>query len=159
MKMSYRTLAALALATLACVFLVAAGKPVKPAGYDPKRDPAADLKAAMAEAQRDGKRILLEVGGEWCIWCHYLNDLLTEDEELSARLHEGFVVLKVHFSPEVPNEAFLSQYPKIDTYPHVYILEKDGRLLHANDMTSFEAKKGYDRAKLLAFLAQWSPKG
>ena len=58
----------LAVLVLVCTALVGARKTLKPAGYDPKRDPAADLKTAMAEAQRGGKRILLEVGGEWCPW-------------------------------------------------------------------------------------------
>ena len=79
-----RKLSTLAIVVLACALLVGAGKPgkpMKPAGYDPARDPAADLKSAMTEAQRDGKRILLEVGGEWCVWCQFLNNLFTEDEE------------------------------------------------------------------------------
>lgn len=154
--MSLRRIRTLLLVTVACALLSAA-KPTKPAGYDPQRDPAADLKAAIAEAGQDGKRILMEVGGEWCIWCHYLNDLFTEDAEIAARLERSFVVLKVNWSPEVKNEQFLSGYPKIKSYPHVFILERDGALLHSDDLSSMEGKKTYDRAKLLAFLKQWAP--
>src|SRR5215471_3069270 len=32
--------------------------------FDPKRDAAADIEAAIHEAQRTGKRILLDVGGD-----------------------------------------------------------------------------------------------
>lgn len=35
------------------------------AEYDANRDPQADLDAAVQEASRDGKRILLEIGGNW----------------------------------------------------------------------------------------------
>ena len=38
--------------------------------YDPKRDAGSDIKNAVIEAQRTGKHVLLEVGGEWCTWCH-----------------------------------------------------------------------------------------
>ena len=148
----------LAVLVLLCTALVGAGKPLKPAGYDPKRDPAADLKAAIAEAQRDDKRILLEVGGEWCSWCHILNDLFTEDKEISTRLHDNFVVVKVNFSREVKNEKFLSQYPKIDSYPHIYVLEKDGKLLHADNLSTMEKMDGYDRDGVLNFLTYWAPK-
>lgn len=134
----------------------AAAAPKKPAGYDPRRDPAADLQKAMGEAQSGGKRILLEVGGEWCGWCHLLNRVFTEDAEVSKLLHEKFVVLKVNWSPENKNEAFLSRYPAIDSYPHAYVLDAKGKLLHADDLTQLEAKKGYDREKVLAFLKQWS---
>ena len=142
---------------VAGALLAGAAKPVKPAGYDPKRDPAADLKVALAEAQRDGKHILMEVGGEWCGWCHYLNDLFTADAEVAARLRRSYVILKVNWSPEVKNEAFLSAYPTIKSYPHIYILDQDGALLHADDLTSMEAKSSYDRTKVLDFLARWAP--
>jgi len=33
--------------------------------YDPARDASADLTATIARATKDGKRILLEVGGLW----------------------------------------------------------------------------------------------
>ncbi len=35
------------------------------ASYDPARDAAADLTLTVARAEREGKRILLEVGGQW----------------------------------------------------------------------------------------------
>ncbi len=35
------------------------------AKYDPSADPASDLEATVAQAQRDGKHIILEIGGEW----------------------------------------------------------------------------------------------
>lgn len=34
--------------------------------YDPERNPADDLKAAVARAKKEKKRVLVQVGGEWC---------------------------------------------------------------------------------------------
>src|ERR1044072_6826832 len=42
--------------------------------YDPQRNAAQDIRDAVAEAKRSHRRILLEVGGEWCIWCNRLED-------------------------------------------------------------------------------------
>ena len=33
--------------------------------YDPQRDAATDLATAVATASADGKRILIEIGGQW----------------------------------------------------------------------------------------------
>lgn len=33
--------------------------------YQPERDPKKDLEATVKRAKRDGKRIILEIGGEW----------------------------------------------------------------------------------------------
>jgi len=59
-----RKTALLALAVSLCTLAAWAGGPSKlpPAGYDKTRDPAADLAAAIPQAQRENKRILLEVG-------------------------------------------------------------------------------------------------
>ncbi len=35
------------------------------AEYDPQRNAAQDLAATVVQAQKEGKRILLEVGGDW----------------------------------------------------------------------------------------------
>ena len=34
--------------------------------FDPARDPAKDVAAAVAQARDEGKRVLVDVGGEWC---------------------------------------------------------------------------------------------
>ena len=44
----------------------AADSSSKPAKlYDPKRDAAADIQTALREAQKTGKRVLVDVGGNW----------------------------------------------------------------------------------------------
>ncbi len=44
--------------------------------YDEARDPAADLVVAMDSASAEIKRILLEVGGFCCLWCHDLEKFI-----------------------------------------------------------------------------------
>ena len=129
-----------------------------PAGYDKTRDPAADLKAAVAQAKQENKRILLEVGGEWCVFCRLLNKVIHDDERLTRRLHDSFVVVKVNFSPDVRNEVFLSQYPKIPSYPHLFLLESDGSLLLSHNPDAFMSGDGYVPDLILAFLEKWAPK-
>jgi thioredoxin-related protein len=129
-----------------------------PAGYDKSRDPAADLKAAIAQAQQQNKRILLEVGGEWCIYCRILNKTIHDDERLTRSLHDGFVVIKVNLSPDVRNEAFLSRYPQIPSYPHLFLLDADGKLLLSQTPDDFVKDNRYVPELILAFLENWAPK-
>ncbi len=44
--------------------------------FDPSRDAQKDINNAIVEAKKLDKRILLDVGGEWCIWCHRLDSLI-----------------------------------------------------------------------------------
>ena len=127
------------------------------ASFDPQRDPASDLEMAKVEAQRGGKRILLDVGGEWCSWCHILDKLVEEDAEIRSFRDGNFVWMKVNYSEENQNKAFLSAYPEIKGYPHLFVLDADGKLLHSQFTGDLEKGKGYDRAKFFAFLKQWAP--
>lgn len=67
--------------------------------YDEKRDPAQDLTAAASRAQQEGKKILLQVGGEWCSWCQEMNHFLDRETELASQLNSTFVVVKLTSSP------------------------------------------------------------
>lgn len=125
--------------------------------FDPKRDPASDLEMAKVEAQRGGKRIMLDVGGEWCSWCHRLDKLVEEDGEIRSLRDANYVWMKVNFSEENENKAFLAAYPEIKGYPHLFVLDAAGKLLHSQFTGDLEKGKGYDRVKFVAFMKQWAP--
>lgn len=125
--------------------------------YDPKRDAAKDIEGAIKEAQRTSKRILLEVGGEWCSWCHTLDKFFETHPDLLTLREQNFVTLKINFSEENENKEVLSRYGPISGYPHIFILERDGKLLHSQDTGVLESGKSYDLEGLTFFLTNWSP--
>lgn len=126
--------------------------------YDPNADPRVQLKNAITEATASNKRILLEVGGEWCIWCHRLDTLFLKNPDVTEFLKKNYILVKINFSKENDNEEFLNAFPKIPGYPHIFVLESDGTLLHSQDTGKLEKGKGHDREKMLEFLSRWSMK-
>ena len=128
------------------------------AAYDETRNPAVDLTAAVERAQAEGKRILLEVGGTWCGWCKLLDGFIHDHAAVSDKLEAGFLIMKVNWSRENENEAFLGQYPTIHGYPHIFVLEKDGTFLHSQDTAELEEGHSYNEGVLLAFLDEWMPR-
>ena len=124
--------------------------------FDPKADPVKDLAAAVVLAKSSGRRIILDVGGEWCSWCHILDRFIRDHADVSTAIARDFVWLKINFSPDNENKAFLSTYPAIPGYPHLYMLSQDGDLLHSQDTALLELGPSYDLAKVQAFLAQWA---
>jgi thiol:disulfide interchange protein len=126
--------------------------------YDSIADPALELQKAVAVAKKSGKNILLDVGGEWCIWCHRLDAFFESNEDVSAFLLANYVPLKINMSKENENKEFLSQYPNIPGYPHLFVLDSSGKLLHSQDTGELEEGKGHSHDKVLAFLEKWSPK-
>jgi len=124
--------------------------------YNPERDVEKDLQEAIAEAKKTNKRILLEVGGKWCIWCKIMDEYFTQKKDLLEFREKNFIMLKINYSPENKNEAFLSKYPKIEGYPHIYVLEKDGTLLHSQNTGDLEEGKSYNYDKMSEFLKAWA---
>lgn len=131
--------------------------PEESAGFDPSRDAGADIKSAVFEARRTGRRVFIEVGGNWCVWCHRLQAFFAAQPELHRLLESLYVVVKVSVSPENPNTALLARFPPISSYPHFLILDQEGALLVSRISDDFEAHgDGYDSAKFRAFLLQWA---
>jgi thiol:disulfide interchange protein len=126
--------------------------------FDPARDAAGDIRGAVAEARRSGRRVLLDVGGEWCIWCRRLDTLFLKHPELSSYRDSHYVVVKINWSPENKNEEVLSRYPAVSGYPHLFVLDSDGMLVRSQNTGDLEKGKGHDPDRVMAFLRAWAPK-
>jgi thiol:disulfide interchange protein len=120
--------------------------------YDPGRDPAKDLEKAKAAATQQHKRILIEVGGNWCIWCKMLDKFFAEQPDIRQLRDSNFVLMKVNMGPLNENVAFLNQYPKITGYPYLFVLDSDGKLIVAKDTEALEQGSGYSAKNFTDFL-------
>ncbi len=125
--------------------------------FDPTADPAADLEAAIVEATETDRRIILDVGGNWCGWCYLLHDYFEEKTALKAYRDGHYVWVLVNYGSENRNEAFLGQYPAIRAYPHLFVLESDGSFLHSQGTGELEEGRGYNDERMWAFLREWAP--
>ena len=132
-------------------------KPKSESLYNPLADPAADLRAATAKAQKQGKYVLLEVGGNWCKWCHRLEKFLAANADVAAAWHRNFVVVRVSVDGTNDNAKFLSSYPKFKGVPFLYVLDATGKLLQSQSTGELEKGSTYDHQKVMAFLDRWRP--
>jgi thioredoxin-related protein len=124
--------------------------------FDPERETVKDISDAIKEAQQTNRRILLDIGGEWCIWCRILDNFIESNPEVEKFLHDNYVVVKVNYSKENKNENVLSEYPEIPGYPHFFILDKTGRFLHSQGTAELEENKSYSVEKMMTFLKKWA---
>ena len=125
--------------------------------FDPLRNANEDLQSAIATAQKENKRIILDIGGEWCGWCRLMDNYLIKNVELGKLKDENYVWLKVNFSEENENKEFLANYPEIKGYPHLFVLERDGTLLKSKETSELEDGKSYSLQKFVDFLKEYAP--
>ncbi len=124
--------------------------------FNPEADPFKQLEAAIQKAESEHKRIFFDVGGEWCIWCQRMDIFIKQNPALNNYLSDNFVVVKINYSKENKNEKFLSQYPKVGGYPHIFILDTDGKFLHSQNTGELEQLKMYNYNLFMEFLKKWS---
>jgi thioredoxin-related protein len=125
--------------------------------FDPKRDAAADIQAAIAEAQKTGKRIILDVGGDWCQYCHQMDQFFQDHPEVLQLREKNFITVLIFYSSDNKNEKALSRYSKVLGIPHFFVLEKDGSLLYSQHVADLRTKGNYDVEKMKDFLSKWAP--
>ncbi|MFN8922066.1 MAG: DUF255 domain-containing protein, partial [Sphingobacteriia bacterium] len=51
--------------------------------------------AALAQAQREQKLVLISIGYSACHWCHVMEHQSFEDEQIAALMNAHFVCIKV----------------------------------------------------------------
>ena len=119
--------------------------------YDPNRDPFADGRRAIINAQTTHRRILIELGGNWCAWCKKMDRFINKNKKIKKKLYENFVVLKVNVSDENDNHEFLSS--------HFFVSKSDGSVLHSKDTAELLENGQYSERRFLEFIERWRDNG
>ncbi|WP_241238828.1 thioredoxin family protein [Colwellia sp. Arc7-635] len=123
--------------------------------YDDKRDPFKDAQAAIALAQKTNRNVLIEIGGNWCTWCHKMDAFLAKNPKVYQELHDKYVLLKISVSDSNENEAFMKSLPPVQGYPHMYVSTNTGTMLLSKDTAELLNNLEYSTEYWLTFLAKW----
>jgi thiol:disulfide interchange protein len=130
--------------------------------FDVKADASPRIAAALATAAVENKRVILDFGANWCIWCHRLHATFESDPGVARALSSGFIVVMVDVNTrngEKRNAAVNEKYgnPTVHGIPVLVVLDSDGKQLTTKDSGELEEGEGHSPAKIMAFLAQWAP--
>ncbi len=126
-----------------------------PKPYNPKADAQADINNAIAKAKKEGKNILIQAGGNWCIWCLRFNNFVQTTPELKEIADKKYVYYHLNYSPDNKNEKVFAQYINTNeqqAYPFFIILDKNGKKIHVQQSEVLEEGKGYSKEKVKEFL-------
>jgi thiol:disulfide interchange protein len=129
----------------------------KPHLYDPNANAETQITDAVAIAKKEKKHVLLQIGGNWCIWCIRFHKFVESDSVLKASLDANYVAVHINYSPENKNEKLLSklEYPNRFGYPVFVIL--DAKRIHTQNSAYLEEDKSYSKKKVAEFFKGWSP--
>jgi thioredoxin-related protein len=123
--------------------------------YDEQADPFTDAVAAIALAKQTKRNVLIEIGGDWCTWCHRMDSFLAQHPNVFTALHQHFVLLKINVSDTNNNAKFMQGLPPVLGYPHMYIADDTGKILLSKDTAELQQNGAYAEPIWLAFIAKW----
>jgi len=128
--------------------------------YHPEDDAQAEIDKAVTLADKEGKHVLLQVGGNWCAWCILFDKKVKSTAVLKSTVSENFVVYHLNYSKENKNKEVLDKLgnPEKHGFPVFVVLDGTGKRIHTQPSGVLEEGKGHSTEKVLAFLKEWSPK-
>ncbi len=127
--------------------------------YRPEENATTKIKEAVKQAKKEGKHVLVQAGGNWCIWCARFNEFITTDKTIDSMIVKNFVVYHLNYSKENKNSKVFAKYGYAQRFgfPVFMILDGKGKLLHIQNSAYLEEGKGYGKSKVMEFLSNWSP--
>jgi len=129
--------------------------------YNPEADAQKDIDGLLQLAKKEKKNIVIQAGGNWCVWCLRFNDYIHKTARVDDLLKRRFLYYHLNYSKENKNEAVFQKYAPEGSklgYPFFIILDKNGKTLHVQESGSLEKGKSYDEEKVLKFFNTWVAK-
>jgi len=131
----------------------------RPPIYDEKADGSQQIAVALEAAKKENKRVLLQFGANWCIWCHRLHNLCETNSEVSAKLRDAYIVVLIDVNKGHNKEVDTCyETPTRFGLPALVVLDAAGKALVTEDSGKLEEGDHHDPKKVLAFLNQWAGK-
>jgi len=127
--------------------------------FNSEQDAFQDLKIAQTLAAKTGKNILVEVGADWCVWCHRLESFIASHSELYVLRSMNYVHVRIYSGDGVELTDVCAHLPPFDGIPHYFVLSPNGDLLQSQDTELLEEGESYNYDKVWEFLSLWGYNG
>jgi thiol-disulfide isomerase/thioredoxin len=128
-----------------------------PLPYDEKADADRHVAQAKARAKASGKRLLIDMGGNWCPDCRVLAGIF-ELPEVKAFIERHYVVVTVDVGRLDKNQQIARHYgiQKLNGVPAVLIVDpRTDKLLNADRLFALSDARHMTPQALADWLAQW----
>ena len=132
-----------------------------PKPYHPEANAELDIQNALKLAKKTHKNVIIQAGGNWCIWCLRFNNYVQQTPELKKLADDNYVYYHLNWSPENKNEKVFAKYGNPGDkfgYPVFIVLDENGKQIHTQDSAVLEEGSGYSLEKVKAFFNAWKSK-
>jgi len=124
--------------------------------YSETADPKADIAAALAQAKKEHKRVVLDFGGDWCGDCQVL-DIYFHQAPNDALLANSYVLVHVWIGHIDKNLDIPEKYGVAikKGVPALAVVDAKGTTIFAQKTGEFENMRHMDAQSVTEFLEKW----
>jgi thiol:disulfide interchange protein len=126
--------------------------------YDEAANADAQVAAAFARAQKSHKRVLIDLGGNWCVDCLILANFvrLPEMRRFMAAHYEEVLVDVGRFNRNLQIPARFGITKRLEGVPALLIATPDGKLVNAGDIFAVSEAQSMTPQTLASYLAKYA---
>jgi len=126
--------------------------------YDENADANAAVANAFARAKTEHKRVLIDLGGNWCADCRILAGVMSLPE-VQRFLDAHYVVVSVdvgRFNRNLQIPARFGITRRLEGVPSVLVADPDGKLVDAGHVAALADARSMTPQGIADWLAQWA---
>lgn len=125
--------------------------------YDETADPKAQIAAALKQARRERKRVILDFGGDWCGDCQVLYYYLHKAPN-EAILEKNYIVVPIWVGRRIELNRDIAAKYGVNLgkgVPALSVIDAKGKVIHAQAQGEFSDMRYMDEKEATQFLEQW----
>ena len=128
-----------------------------PLPYDVNANAQADVDAALSRAKATGKRVIIDLGGNWCGDCRVFAGIL-EVPAVKKFVDAHYEVVAVNVGRYDTNLDIPARFglEKPHSAPTTMIVSPQGKLLNADDLVALKDARSMTPQAVLDWLAHWA---
>lgn len=126
--------------------------------FSDKADATADVERAFVEARTTGKRVLIDLGANWCADCRILQALM-DRPEVHAFLAAHFAIAVVDVGRLNRNLQVPARFgftSRLDGVPAIIIADPDGKIVNAGHIFALLEARHMTPQDIVNWLAGWA---
>ena len=128
-----------------------------PLPYDVNANAPADVDAALARATATGKRVIVDLGGNWCGDCRVFAAIM-DVPAVKKFIDAHYEVVQVNVGRYDTNLEIPARFglDKPKAAPTTLIVSPDGKLLNGDDLVALKDARSMTPQAVLDWLAHWA---
>jgi thiol-disulfide isomerase/thioredoxin len=128
-----------------------------PLPYDVNADANAEIDAALVRAKSEGKRLIVDLGGNWCGDCRVFAAIM-DLPEVKKYVDAHYEVVLVNVGRYDTNLDVPARFglEKPHAAPSTLIISPDGKLLNGDDLVALKDARDMTPQQVVDWLAHWA---